>query len=123
MKQTSETHPLRINPVNVPGTPGVIGMTLCPGKVQRSALSGNWERDLATDLRAIQDWGASMLVTLMEPEELAAFQVGDLPVQVPPGVEHFLLPIVDGWIPDAGWEREWSRAGAKIRTALAVGAR
>lgn len=59
MNKTSQTHPLRIDSVAVPGTAGVIGMTLCPGKVQRFALTGSWARDLDTDLQAIQAWGAT----------------------------------------------------------------
>ena len=123
MKKTSKTHPLRIDGVSVPGTSGVIGMTLCPGKVQRSAISGDWERDLAADLRMIRDWGASILVTLMEPAELSAFKVGNLPREMPSGVEHFLLPITDGGIPDAEWERAWAPAGTRIRAALGSGAK
>ena len=37
---TSETHPLRIEPVAAPGG-GLIGMTFCPGKVQPGGLCGN----------------------------------------------------------------------------------
>lgn len=33
-----------------------IGMTLCPGKTQRGALSGDWARDLGTELEAIKAW-------------------------------------------------------------------
>jgi ADP-ribosyl-[dinitrogen reductase] hydrolase len=51
---TSQTHPLRIEPVAAPSG-GLIGMTFCPGKIQPGGLSGNWRRDLATDLDAIRD--------------------------------------------------------------------
>ncbi len=43
---TSHTHPLRIDDADIPGVPGAIGITLCPGKVQSGAVSGSWERDL-----------------------------------------------------------------------------
>jgi len=121
MAMTSSTHPLQIDPVAVPGVPGLIGMTLCPGKVGRSTIAGAWQRDLDADLQVIRDWGASILVTLMEPEEMAAYQVGALPERVPGGMTHFLLPIVDGGVPDAGWERDWARVGPGIRAALAAG--
>ena len=52
--KTSETYPLRIDSVEVPGTAGRIGITLCPGKKQPNALSGAWYRDLAVDLPAIK---------------------------------------------------------------------
>ena len=41
-------------------------MTFCPGKRQRGAAIGDWERDLAADLARIADWGAAAVVTLME---------------------------------------------------------
>lgn len=118
MKKTSQTHPLQINAVSVPGTKGLIGMTLCPGKVQKSALSGDWERDLDTDLEAIQAWGASSLVTLMEPHELVAFKVPNLSKRIPEGLSHWTLPIPDGGVPDAAWETAWVKAGVPLRGAL-----
>ena len=121
MKKTSKTHPLRIDAVNVPGTTGVIGMTLCPGKVQTNGLSGEWKRDLNLDLQVIQEWGASTLVSLMQPHELLSFQVSELPARIPPGMTHVLLPILDGGVPDASWEQAWSRIGPQLRTALQGG--
>ena len=41
-------------------------MTFCPGKYDRHAMSGYWDRDLNLDLDAIQEWGAVAVVTLME---------------------------------------------------------
>lgn len=123
MKKTSKTHPLIINAVDVPTTTGTIGMTLCPGKVQKSAMSGDWARDLNTDLGAIQEWGASTLVTLMEPHELEAFKVSALPESIPEGLAHFTLPIVDGGVPDAQWERTWQQVGPQLRSSLRDGKR
>ena len=57
---------------------GLIGMTFCPGKIQPGGLSGNWRRDLTTDLDAIRDWGAVVVVTLMEAHELARYRVAAL---------------------------------------------
>ena len=121
MPQTSLTHPLRIDDVPVPGTTGMIGMTLCPGKVQHSAQSGAWHRDLGLDLQAVQAWGGSAIVTLMKAEELAAFKVADLPARMPLGMEHFHLPIPDGGVPDPKWERAWATAGPRIRSLLKEG--
>jgi ADP-ribosyl-[dinitrogen reductase] hydrolase len=41
---------------------GEIGMTLCPGKKQAGAFSGDWNRDLDTDVAAIAEWGAVAVV-------------------------------------------------------------
>ncbi len=57
MVYTSHTHPLRIDDVDIPGVPGTIGITLCPGKVQAGAASGSWERDLRIDMQAVKSWG------------------------------------------------------------------
>ena len=121
MKRTSITSPLIINAVSVPGIMGKIGMTLCPGKVQKHGLTGEWERDLAMDLKAIQDWGTSTLVTLMAPKELEAVKVPGLPAEIPSGMTHLLLPIPDGGVPGEAWERSWAQAGAKLRAELREG--
>ena len=121
MMKTSQTHPLLIGMVNVPGTNGVIGMTLCPGKVQANAMSGQWQRDLDLDLQVIQEWGANNLITLMEPHELKRFQVQDLPERVAKQMKHLLLPIVDTSVPDEAWEKSWCHVGPEVRASLQKG--
>ncbi len=121
MAKTSLTHPLRIAAVPVPGTPGAIGMTLCPGRVEARGLPGDWRRDLETDLGVIRDWGACALVTLMEAHELKDCQVADLPKRAAAGLTHFWLPIPDGGVPDVVWEQRWEQAGADLRALLAGG--
>jgi ADP-ribosylglycohydrolase/protein-tyrosine phosphatase len=123
LKKTSLTHPLIIDYVNVPGTSGIIGMTLCPGKVQNSSMSGEWERDLDLDMGAIVAWGASALVTLMQPHEFKAFGVEALPERIPSGLNHYVLPILDGGTPDKPWENTWKRVGPEIRGHLKQGHR
>jgi hypothetical protein len=56
MKKTSLTHPLRIAVVSAGPEFGRVGLTFCPGKYDRRALSGHWNRDLARDLDTIQAW-------------------------------------------------------------------
>lgn len=121
MKKTSQTHPLRIDSVQPLGLKGKIGMTLCPGKVQAVALSGQWERDLESDLAAIQAWGASVLISLMEPQEFKTFQVERMAELMPAGIEHHVLPIVDAGIPTASWEQKWQEVGPKVRQYLREG--
>src|ERR1041384_1543915 len=101
---TSESHPLRINSVSAASAGGCIGLTLCPGKKQRGALSGTWHRDLNLDLTAIKEYGAAALVSLMEESDLASVQV---PVNILAstaaklGLEWHHLPIRDVQAPDA----------------------
>lgn len=99
-------------------------MTLCPGQKRRGASAGDWDRDLAIDLRAVRDFGAAALVTLMETEELAH-------VRAPAqrfreecrglGLEWHHLPIVDASTPDETFERLWTYSGARLRRLLRSG--
>ena len=73
--RTSITHPLQIAEVSVPPAKGSIGITFCPGKKQVSAMSGAWDRDLGLDLDTIKAWGASTIVTLIEPHEIQELKV------------------------------------------------
>ena len=99
--RTSQSHPLNIATLDTPGG-GRIGMTFCPGKTDPFAMSGPWARDLDTDLAAIQAWGASALVTLVEQHELVHLGVGGLGEQVlAMGLDWYHLPIRDVSIPTA----------------------
>ena len=44
--QTSQSHPLRIAEVSAGPNCGLIGITFAPGKKQKSAFSGLWDRSL-----------------------------------------------------------------------------
>jgi ADP-ribosylglycohydrolase/protein-tyrosine phosphatase len=122
MSRTSLTHPLQIGTVPLPG--GGIGLTLCPGKHQPDALTGSWRRDLAADLDAAKAWGADAVVTLMEPHELAAFNVAGLGEAVEArGMEWHSLPIRDGGVPDQRFEAHWLYAGLRLRRRLQGGGR
>lgn len=54
MTRTSDSHPLRIDAVTVPGSTGLVGLTFCPGKKQRAAMTGIWDRDIDKDLATIR---------------------------------------------------------------------
>lgn len=120
--KTSITHPLRIDGVCVNEKGGRIGITFCPGKKQRSAYSGNWDRDLATDLAAIQRWGASRLVTLLEKREMEELKVSNLGEEAMKlGLKWHHLPIRDVSIPDRTFEQEWQNHGRQLRECLRNG--
>lgn len=78
MPRTSVSHPLRIAELRVGPNGGVIGVTFAPGKRQPVAMTGAWERDLEIDLAAIRAWGATHLVSLLEPWEFEELQITDL---------------------------------------------
>lgn len=121
--RTSLTHPIRIDAVPA-GTGGLIGMTFCPGKHQQQAMTGTWERDLLTDLRAIQAWGAVAVISLIEDHEFKELGVESLGRTVNAlGLAWHHLPIPDMHAPDAAWESRWASAGPRIRGILQGGGR
>lgn len=124
MSLTSLNNPLIITSVEVPNGQGHIGMTICPGKHQQNALSGQFQRDLALDLDLIKSWGASAVVSLMTDEELASLHVETLGTEVEARDMHwFQLPIIDQAMPDELFERRWVYAGLRLRTLLRSGKR
>lgn len=113
--------PLRIASLAIPSVPGRIGLTLCPGKRQTGALSGEWARDLETDLEAIAAWGATAIVTLLESHEFASLGVPEFSEQIPMKFAWCWLPIPDGGVPDDAFEQAWKVQGPEIRSRLEQG--
>ena len=117
--RTSKTHPLRIAAVRQTPAHGRIGITFCPGKKDPDAWTGAWHRDLSIDLDAIKDWGATLVVTLVEQHELENLEVPELGKMVHSlGMEWLHLPITDLAIPSSSFETEWRRHGEYIRSLL-----
>ena len=122
--KTSRSHPLQVDNLAVEGLSGVIGLTFCPGKKQRGAMSGDWERDLAADLETIKSSGAKALVTLMETDELTAVSVPltELAEKTASfGLEWHHLPIRDVDVPDERFEDLWTYSGVRLRSLLVKG--
>lgn len=98
--RTSRTHPLQIGTLEL-SSGGRIGITFCPGKKQPVAVTGAWDRDLVTDLRAIKAWGANHLVTLLAPWEFVELDVIGLGQHAADeGLIWHHVPILDGHAPD-----------------------
>lgn len=122
MRRTSLTHPLEIATLSTGPTFGRVGITFCPGKYDRQAMSGYWDRDLAIDLDAIRNWGATAVVTLVEQKELVLLRVEHLGEEVlRRRMLWFHLPIVEVSTPDEDFERQWGIAGDQIRALLRGG--
>ncbi len=119
--RTSQSHPIRIDHVETEGG-GRIGMTFCPGKKDPGAMTGAWDRDLDTDLLAIRDWGASLLVTLVEDHELELLGVPDLGQRARGnGMDWLHLPIVDVSVPSTRFEDDWPVYAGDMVTRLQGG--
>ena len=120
--RTSQTHPLQIAEVSAGPDYGRIGITFCPGKHDLFAATGEWKRDLEIDLDAVSAWGAKLVLTLMEPEELALLKVPHLGKEIQNrGIEWRHLPIVDYSVPSEAFEQQWGTQGREIRTLLRSG--
>lgn len=91
-----------------------MGLTFCPGKKQTQSLSGGWHRDIALDVAAIKNWGAQVVISLLEPQEYTQLQVGELLTLYPAQFTWFNLPFADKCAPDAAWLAHW----VMIRTHL-----
>jgi ADP-ribosyl-[dinitrogen reductase] hydrolase len=117
--KTSFTDPLRTAEVSPPGAAGVIGLTLCPGKKDRDA---GWARDLDIDVGVIRDWGAEVVLSLIETWEFELLKVTDLPSVVEErGMRWVHLPIVDVSVPNRKFEARWIAAGADLRGVVRRG--
>jgi len=117
--KTSLTHPPRIAEVIPVTGRGRIGITFCPGKKGESLYGGYWDRDLGADLRAIRDWGAAALVSLIETHEMELLQVPHLGERAKAlGLNWYHLPIVDVSVPGDQFEEDWEMAGAELRKTL-----
>lgn len=120
--RTSQSHPLQIAEVRASSSHGRIGITFCPGKQDLFAHTGAWKRDLDIDLDAIVEWGAKMVITLVEPVELKSLKVPHLGEEVEGrGVEWRHLPIADYSVPTNEFEKAWESHGAAIRETLRNG--
>ncbi len=119
---TSRSSPLRIDAVEVPGTTGLIGLLHCPGLTYSH---GDIERNrsLEEDLDALQAWGASALLTLIESHEFDMLGVPDLGERVSARMRWYWIPIPDGGAPDQAADAAWVVVGREIAEALRAGRR
>lgn len=103
--RNSHTHPLRVNFIDDERVrlPGRIGLTFAPGKKQKHAATGKWDRDLDEDLRRLRDeFGTDLLVSLLEEHEFVELQIMGLRQRARFfGMEVLWFPIRDVSVPDS----------------------
>lgn len=119
--RTSTTHPLKIAEISAGPGLGKVGLTFCPGKKQPGAATGAWDRDIGLDLDAVAQWGAAIVVTLVESHELERLGVADIRAQVEARhMDWHHYPMVDGTANaiDGG---VWSVVGDDCRAVLRDG--
>ncbi|MGO4718596.1 cyclin-dependent kinase inhibitor 3 family protein [Stenotrophomonas sp. 2MCAF14_2] len=124
MIRTSLSHPLEIATLLVGQRGGAIGVTFAPGKHQSTAMTGSWSRDLDIDLRALRAWGASHLISLLEPYEFKELQIPALPERAAIyGIHWYGLPIVDGSPPNTSFLQKWKKLELSLCNELREGRR
>ena len=97
-------------------------MTICPGKKRPGSISGDWERDLDLDLQLVQDWGAEIVLTLLEDFEFSEVSVEELGPKVEAlGLCWLHLPIPDKNAPAIGFATPWREAGPEVHACLQRG--
>lgn len=120
--RTSTSHPLLIATLLI--GQGAVGVTFCPGKQGDSVFGAPWERDLALDLDAIERWGATAVVTLVETHEMQSLGVPDLGDRIRDrGMQWHHLPIVDLSAPGPGFEAAWPPVATQLRRRVTNGER
>ena len=98
--RTSQSHPIRVDWLPTPW-PGNVGLTFAPGKKQKDAITGEWDRDLETDLLRLKtEHRTGHLVCLLEDAELTQLAIELLPIgALNAGIAFHRLPIMDGSVP------------------------
>ena len=120
--RTSHTHPLQIASVATQPNFGRIGITFCPGKKQATALTGGWDRDLGMDLDAIEAFGTSALVSLIEQHEIESLDVIGIGHEtLKRHMDWLHLPVRDVSIPGQDFEAAWRLQGPGLRSRLRAG--
>lgn len=115
--------PLMIDSVKVPSLPGIIGISSCPGMSTFSTLDLYDDR-IDNDLQSIKNWGASVIVTLLEIRELAMLGIADLPGKaLAMNLLWLHLPIKNMGLPDSVFEESWKWAGPRLLELLREGQR
>jgi len=123
MDKHGPSGPLVINTVAL-ASGALLGMSHCPGRRGVDGGGRSWARDLDADLQAIQAWGASAVLSLIEPHEFArlgvpgfAQAIAGTPLQWLP------VPITDMATPSAATLAAWRSQGPALLQALGQGQR
>lgn len=113
---------LSIDSLPVPGLPGLLGLSRCPGSDFMQVLAR--DRALRSDLSAIQGWGAAGVLTLNEGGELAMLGLDNLGEAVEDsGMAWWHCPIPDFAAPGPRFEETWQTVGPAVYRLLGEGER
>ena len=114
---------LTVAEVSLPGG-AVVGLVPCPGRRHLAGLGRRWQRHLEADLVALEAWGASALVSLVEADEFARLGVAGLDRAMEGrDMRWYHLPVPDMATPGPAFHAAWSRHGGAIMDHLSRGRR
>jgi ADP-ribosyl-[dinitrogen reductase] hydrolase len=120
--RTSETHPLQIDWITSNLFTGRIGITLCPGKYQPVSWSGGWNRNLEIDIDVIGDSGSTVVVSLVEDNEMRVLGVQGLGKAIlAREMEWIHIPFEDTTAPDYKWMQDFDLVAPSILTSIKNG--
>ena len=120
--RTSETHPLQIDWITSNLFTGRIGITLCPGKYQPVSWSGGWNRNLEIDIDVIGDSGSTVVVSLVEDNEMRVLGVQGLGKAIlAREMEWIHIPFQDTTAPDYKWMKVFDLVAPSILTSIKNG--
>jgi ADP-ribosyl-[dinitrogen reductase] hydrolase len=123
--RTSRSHPLHVDWITDLPAPGVLGLTLCPGKWGSSLFGRPWARDLEFDLALLREHHRTdLLVSLMEDHEYAQLRVPDLVSRAKAhGLDVVHFPIPDVSVPPPDRHRDFDALVDRLRAELDGGSR
>ena len=123
MSNDAPTGPLVIDAVTLPSG-ALLGMSHCPGRSGVDGGGRQWARVLEDDLQAIQVWGASAVLSLVEPHEFARLGVPDFAQAIARTPLQWLqAPITDMATPGPATLAAWRAQGPALLQALNSGQR
>jgi len=115
--------PLKIDAISVPSLPGLIGISACPGMKEFSTLDLYADR-IENDLQCVCNWGASLVVNLLEMQEIIMLGTAALPARILSRNMAFLhMPMANNILPDEGFEENWRNNRSRLLESLQNGER
>ena len=123
MSKPAPTGPLVINAVTLPSG-ALLGMSHCPGRSGVDGGGRQWAGVLEADLQTIQAWGASAVLSLVEPHEFARLGVPDFAQAIArTPLQWIQVPITDMATPGPASLAAWRAHGPALLRALNSGQR
>lgn len=115
--------PIMIDNVRIPGIKGMIGISSCPG-LRDDYVFDLYSESLVDDVQAIKGWGATVVITLMEENELQRLGVRDLGKNIVNLNMIWLhLPLHNMGLPDERFNEKWQLVNPCLCNLLREGQR